>query len=105
MRHTAVHPLNIDVRELERPASHAAGSSSSQGKNRDGVPIIGSEAIVWCPFSLPKLPGISRDLGFPLIVCLSQSASDPPQSPEQLIRGEKMLKCFECPWRTAVGST
>lgn len=65
MQHAAVHPLNIGMRELERPASHAAGSSSSQGKNRDGVPIISGEAIVWWPISLPKLPGVSRDLGFP----------------------------------------
>jgi hypothetical protein len=46
MQHAAVHPLNIGMRELERPVSHAAGSASRQGENRVGVPIINSETIV-----------------------------------------------------------
>lgn len=97
MQLAAVHPLNIGMRALVRPASHAAVSASSRPKSRVGVPII-SEQGSRCaaPVSLPMLPERPR---VPLRESALRSLSLASDPKHRVQRGgseeRKVLEVFE----------
>lgn len=93
MQLAAVHPLNIGMKALVRPASHAVVSASSRPKSRVGVPIIseqGSRCAVQsrCPCFL----GSRETQGSPQGVC----PSDPKHRVQRGGSEErKVLEVFE----------